>query len=233
MEVYYQPDILSGTHELSVEESKHCIKVLRHGRGDTIHVADGRGTLFEVRIEDPNSKKCTFQLVRHTRKPEKKFNISIAIAPTKSIDRIEWFVEKVVELGIDEINFYFGRHSERKKLNIERIQKKAIVAMKQSEQYILPKINLYNSFNDCVTDAGAADHKYIAHVDSTNHYHLMDVAEKDKKYIVFIGPEGDFSEEELVHSFEAGFTKVSLGENRLRTETAGLVACHILTLINK
>ena len=233
MEVYYQPDILSGTHELSVEESKHCIKVLRHGRGDTIHVADGRGTLFEVRIEDPNSKKCTFQLVRHTRKPEKKFNISIAIAPTKSIDRIEWFVEKVVELGIDEINFYFGRHSERKKLNIERIQKKAIVAMKQSEQYILPKINLYNSFNDCVTAAGAVDHKYIAHVDSTNHYHLMDVAEKDKKYIVFVGPEGDFSEEELVHSFEAGFTKVSLGENRLRTETAGLVACHILTLINK
>ena len=233
MEVYYQPDILSGVHELSVEESKHCIKVLRHDRGDTIHVADGRGTLFEVRIEDPNPKKCTFQLVRHTRKPEKKFSISIAIAPTKSIDRIEWFVEKVVELGIDEINFYFGRHSERKKLNMERIQKKAIVAMKQSEQYILPKINLYNNFNDCVKAVDAVDHKYIAHVDKTNQYHLMDVAEEGKKYIVFIGPEGDFSEEELLQSFEAGFTKVSLGENRLRTETAGLAACHILTLINR
>ena len=233
MEVYYQPDILAGIHELSAEESKHCIKVLRHDRGDTIHVADGRGTLFTVRIEDPNPKKCTFRIVRHTRKPEKTFNISIAIAPTKSIDRIEWFVEKVVELGIDEINFYFGRHSERKKLNMERIQKKAIVAMKQSEQYILPKINLYNSFNDCVTAADAVDHKYIAHVDSTNQYNLMDVAEVGKKYTVFIGPEGDFSEEELLRSFEAGFTKVSLGENRLRTETAGLVACHILTLINR
>lgn len=233
MEVYYQPDILSGVHELSVEESRHCIKVLRHERGDTIHVADGRGTLFEVRVLDPSAKKCTFQIVRHTRKPEKTFSISIAIAPTKSIDRIEWFVEKVVELGIDEINFYFGRHSERKKLNMERIQKKAIVAMKQSEQYILPEINLYNNFNDCVTAAEAVDHKYIAHVDNTNQYHLMDVAEKDHKYTVFIGPEGDFSEEELLHSFAAGFTKVSLGENRLRTETAGLVACHILTLINK
>jgi 16S rRNA (uracil1498-N3)-methyltransferase len=233
MEVYYQPAILSGTHELSVEESKHCIKVLRHERGDTIHVADGRGTLFEVRIEEPNHKKCTFQIVRHMRKPEKKFRICIAIAPTKSVDRIEWFVEKVVELGIDEINFYFGRHSERKKLNMERIQKKAIVAMKQSEQYILPEIKLYNDFNECVIAAGSVDQKFIAHVDRANKYHLMDVAEKDKKYTVFIGPEGDFSKDELIHSFNAGFTKVSLGENRLRTETAGLTACHILTLINR
>ena len=233
MEVYYQPDILSGVHELSVEESKHCIKVLRHERGDTIHVADGRGTLFEVRIEDPNPKKCTFQVVRHKRKPEKQFSISISIAPTKSIDRVEWFVEKVVELGVDEINFYFGRHSERKKLNMERIKKKAIVAMKQSEQYILPEINLFYSFEDCLKAVGSADQKLIAHVDRNNDYHLMDVAEKGKKYSVFIGPEGDFSEEELIHSFEAGFTKVSLGENRLRTETAGLVACHILTLTNR
>lgn len=233
MEVYYQPDILSGVHELSIEESKHCIKVLRHERGDTIHVADGRGTLFEVRIEDPNPKKCTFQVVRHKRKPEKQFSISISIAPTKSIDRLEWFVEKVVELGVDEINFYFGRHSERKKLNMERIKKKAIVAMKQSEQYILPEINLFYSFEDCLKAVGSADQKLIAHVDRNNDYHLMDVAEKGKKYSVFIGPEGDFSEEELIHSFEAGFTKVSLGENRLRTETAGLVACHILTLTNR
>ena len=231
MEVYYQPEILSGVHELSVEESKHCIKVMRHEKGDTIHVADGRGTLFEVRIEEDNPKKCSFQLVRHTRKPEKEFSISIAIAPTKSIDRIEWFVEKAVELGIDEINFYFGRHSERKKLNMERIQKKAIVAMKQSEQFILPEIKLYNSFKECV--GASSGNKYIAHVDKGNPYHLMDVAKKGQKYTVFIGPEGDFSEEEILQSFEAGFTKVSLGENRLRTETASLAACHILTLINR
>lgn len=116
---------------------------------------------------------------------------------------------------------------------MERIQKKAIVAMKQSEQYILPEINLYNDFKESVAAASSVDQKFIAHVDRSNEYHLMDVAEKGKKYTVFIGPEGDFSEEELILSFDAGFTKVSLGENRLRTETAGLVACHILTLINR
>ncbi len=233
MEVFYQPDVLSGTHELSIEESKHCIKVLRHQVGDIIHVADGRGTLFEVRIEDPKPKKCTFQLVRHMRKPEKAFSVAISIAPTKSVDKIEWFVEKVVELGIDEINFYFGRHSERKKLNMERIQKKAIVAMKQSEQYILPKISLFNTFNECLIATADVEQKFIAHVDRTNQHHLMDGAAPAKKYVVFIGPEGDFSNEELTLALDAGFTKVSLGENRLRTETAGLAACHMLTLINR
>jgi 16S rRNA (uracil1498-N3)-methyltransferase len=233
VEVFYQPDILSGTHELSADESRHCVKVLRHEKGDTINVADGRGTLFQVRIEDANPKKCTFHLLEHSRSPEKYFSITVAIAPTKSVDRIEWFVEKVVELGIDEINFYFSRHSERKKLNMERIQKKAIVAMKQSEQYILPRINLFNSFSDCLNETNPNSQKYIAHVDRENSYHLMDVADKNMKYTVFIGPEGDFSEEELLQSFAAGFTKVSLGENRLRTETAGLAACHILTLVNR
>jgi 16S rRNA (uracil1498-N3)-methyltransferase len=233
VEVFYQPDILSGTHELSVEESRHCIKVLRHEKGDTINVADGRGTLFQVRIEDANPKKCTFHLLGHSRSPERHFNITVAIAPTKRIERIEWFVEKVVELGIDEINFYFSQHSERKKLNMERIQKKAIVAMKQSEQYVLPRINLYDNFGDCLKATDTESQKYIAHVDRNQIHHLMDVADKNMKYTIFIGPEGDFSEKELIQSFEAGFTKVSLGENRLRTETAGLAACHILTLINR
>lgn len=233
MEVYYQPDILAGVHELSHEESKHCIKVLRHERGEIINVADGRGTLFEARIEDANPKKCLFKVLRHTRNPEKRFKITIAIAPTKSIERLEWFVEKAVELGIDEIMFYFGRYSERKKLNLERIVKKAIAAMKQSEQFILPLINLYPSFSACLKAVSVDHQHFIAHVDRDNHNHLFDVAEKDRKYTVFIGPEGDFSEEELVESFDAGFTKVSLGENRLRTETAGVAACHILNLINR
>lgn len=232
MEVFYQPDLLAGTHQLSAEESKHCIRVLRHEKGDIINVTDGQGTLFEVRILEPNPKKCTFELVKHSRKPEKKFTITIAIAPTKSIDRIAWFVEKAVELGVTEIKFYFGRHSERKKLNMERMQKKAIVAMKQSEQFLLPSISLYDSFKHCLDDT-TTDERYIAHVDSANPYHLMDVAEESGFYTVFIGPEGDFSEEEILYAFAAGFTKVSLGANRLRTETAGIAACHILNLINR
>lgn len=233
MEVYYQPDILSGIHELSPEESKHCIKVLRHQSGDIINVVDGRGTLFEVRIIDPNPKKSSFKILRHSRKPDKNFYINIAIAPTKSIDRLLWFVEKSVELGIDEIMFYFGRNSERKKLNMERIHKKAIAAMKQSEQFILPKINLFQSFSSCVNAVPKEHQLFIAHVDKKNPDHLFDIAKKEKKYTVFIGPEGDFSEEELVESFDAGFRKVSLGSNRLRTETAGVAACHILNLINR
>ncbi|MEN8247966.1 MAG: 16S rRNA (uracil(1498)-N(3))-methyltransferase [Bacteroidota bacterium] len=233
MEVYYQPEILAGVLELSPEESKHCIKVLRHQSGEIINVADGRGTLFEARIIDPNPKKCTFKILRHKRKPDKKFTINITIAPTKSIDRLEWFVEKSVELGVDEIMFYFGRHSERKKLNMERIEKKAIAAMKQSEQFILPKMTLYQSFSTCL-NAISKDHQlFIAHVDQNNPYHLLDLAEKQRKYTVFIGPEGDFSEEELIESFDKGFTKVSLGDNRLRTETAGIAACHILNLLNR
>ncbi len=233
MEVFYQPAISDGVHELSPEESKHCVKVLRHSTGDIIHVADGRGALFAVRITQANAKRCTFQLVSHSRKEEKAYHISIAIAPTKSIDRLEWFVEKVVELGVDEIMFYFSRHSERKKLNMERLEKKAIVAMKQSEQFILPKLSLFNSFGACLQAAEHFSQRFIAHVDSANPYHLMDMAKPQQDAVVFIGPEGDFSEEELVQSFAAGFTKVSLGENRLRTETAGLAACHILTLINR
>jgi len=232
MEVFYQPDLNAGTHYLSADESKHCIRVLRHEKGDLINVTNGQGTLFEVRIQTPNPKKCTFELVNHSRKPEKNFNITIAISPTKSIDRIEWFVEKAVELGVSEIKFYFSRHSERKKLNMERMEKKAIVAMKQSEQFVLPNIALYDSFKDCLDDT-TSDEQYIAQVDSSNPYHLIDVAPVSSSYTVFIGPEGDFSEEEILQSFDAGFTKVSLGENRLRTETAGIAACHILNLINR
>jgi 16S rRNA (uracil1498-N3)-methyltransferase len=201
MEVYYQPEILAGNHFLSAEESKHCIKVLRHVSGDLIHITDGRGTLFEVRVKDANPKKCTFQLINHKRNPEKSFTICISIAPTKSVDRIEWFVEKAVELGVDEINFYIGKHSERKKLNMERLQKKAIVAMKQSEQYILPKIVLYNSYADCINATHADEQLFIGHVDKNNIHHLIDLAEKDRRYNVFIGPEGDFSEVVLLLAF--------------------------------
>lgn len=233
MEIFYQPEILAGVHELPLEESKHCIKVLRHESGDVIHVTDGRGALYKVRILEANPKKCTFNIISHTRKEPKTYWINLAIAPTKSSERTELLLEKAVEFGVDEISFYFGRHSERRKLNTERLEKKAIVAMKQSQQFKLPKLNLYQSFQGCLNATPVHHQKLIAHVDSANPYHLMDVAERGKHYTIFVGPEGDFSEDELIESFNAGFTKVSLGTNRLRTETAGLAACHILNLINR
>ena len=134
MEIFYQPEILAGVHELPAEESKHCIKVLRHESGDVIHVTDGRGALYKVRILEASPKKCTFNIISHSRKDPKTYWINLAIAPTKSSERTELLLEKAVELGIDEISFFFGRHSERRKLNIARLEKKAIVAMKQSQQ---------------------------------------------------------------------------------------------------
>ena len=122
MEIFYQPEILAGVHLLPPEESKHCIKVMRHESGDVIHVTDGRGALYQVRITDANAKKCAFSIISHTRKEPKSYWINLAIAPTKSTDRNELLIEKAVEFGIDEISFFFGRHSERRKLNTERLE---------------------------------------------------------------------------------------------------------------
>ena len=232
MQLFYQPEIHNGVHELNKEESVHCAKVLRKQVGDIINVVDGRGTLFEVRLTEAKAKKCSFSIVGHKREPEKDFYIQIAIAPTKNIDRIEWFVEKAVEIGVDEISFFFGRHSERKSLKLDRIERKAVAAMKQSEKYALPSINLHDSFEQLTGLIPNNCFKFIAHVDKTNPLHLMDAAIKGDRYCVFIGPEGDFSPEELEFAKSHKFTPVSLGPSRLRTETAGVVACHSLNLLN-
>lgn len=232
MQLFYQPDILAGVHELSKEESLHCVKVLRHQVGDMISVVDGRGSLFEVRLTDAKTKKCSFKVINHKRQPERPYYIQIAIAPTKNIDRIEWFVEKAIEIGVNEISFFFGNHSERKELKLDRIERKAVAAMKQSEQFALPTINLFDNFEALAAHIPDNFFRFIAHVDKNNPLHLMDAAIPKDKYCVFIGPEGDFSKKELEIAVKHKFTKVSLGKNRLRTETAAVVACHTLNLIN-
>ena len=232
MQLFYQPDIHSGIHELSKEESLHCAKVLRKEVGDEINVVDGRGTLFKVRLTEAKPKKCTFKIISHKRATEKGFYIQIAIAPTKNIDRMEWFVEKAIEIGVDEISFFFGRFSERKQLKLDRIERKAVAAMKQSEKYVLPRINLHDNFESLNKSIPDGFFKFIAHVDKTNPLHLMDAVIAKDKYCVFIGPEGDFSEEELTFAKSNNFTPVSLGPSRLRTETAGIVATHALNLVN-
>ena len=232
MQLFYQPDILAGVHELNKEESLHCVKVLRHQVGDQINVVDGRGSLFDVRLTEAKSKRCTFKIINHKRDPEQQHYIQIAIAPTKNIERIEWFVEKAIEIGVNEISFFFGKHSERKHLKLERIERKAISAMKQSERYALPTINLYDDFGTLAHHIPANFFRFIAHVDKNNPLHLKDAAVPNDKYCIFIGPEGDFSEQELALAAELKFTKVSLGKSRLRTETAAVVAVHTLNLIN-
>lgn len=232
MQLFYQPDIHNGATFLTEEESKHCIKVLRHTVGDTLDVVDGKGAKFKVRITNANSRKTEFDIISHERKRELPYYIHIAIAPTKQIERTEWFLEKAIEIGVDEISFFFGRHSERKSLKMDRIHKKAIAAMKQSLTYQLPKIELYQDLESVISHIKPTDERFIAYVDFDNPLHLKEAAHTSARTTVLIGPEGDFNDEELDFALKNGFSKISLGQSRLRTETAGVVACTILNLIN-
>jgi len=232
MKLFYQPDIMNGSLFLSEEESKHCIKVLRHTLGDTLEVVDGAGAKFKVRITNVNSKKTKFEIISHERKLDLPYYVHIGIAPTKQIERTEWFLEKAIEIGVDEISFFFGRHSERKNINMDRMLKKAISAMKQSLKYQLPIIKLYQDFESMISYIPSEQSRYIAHVDFENTLQLKEAVKVNENSIVLIGPEGDFNSKELDFALSKGFQKVSLGPSRLRTETAGIVACHTLNLIN-
>ncbi len=231
MSIFYEPDIDAGIFFLNQEESRHCVKVLRKKKGDRITIIDGKGKSYLAEIQNGDAKKCSFSVLESTTEKAKNFNIHIAIAPTKNIDRIEWFVEKAVEIGIDEISFVLCTNSERKNVNHTRIFKKAISAAKQSLKASIPTIHPMVSLKDFFYALGPTD-RYIAYVDFDNPEILSKVAPLNSNYCVLIGPEGDFSSAELQLALDNGFTKVSLGPSRLRTETAGLVACHSLNLIN-
>lgn len=231
MNLFYQPDISNGTLHLDQEESRHCIKVLRKNSGDSIRITDGKGFYYDAKITRPDPRQCDFTILdRSEEKPRDHF-IHIAISPTKNADRLEWFVEKATELGVDKITPLGCKHTERSFLKKDRLEKVAISAMKQSLKSWLPEITGLTSFEQFITGVTGYE-RYIAFVDHTNPDHLKDVARRGKSYVVLIGPEGDFSQEELATSAEHGFRKVSLGNSRLRTETAGMAACHILNLIN-
>jgi 16S rRNA (uracil1498-N3)-methyltransferase len=228
MPLFYQPQIQQGVSFLDVEESRHAIQVLRLRDGDPIEIVDGQGVFYAATITKADAKKCIFEVTEKKVTERRTCHVHIAIAPTKNIDRTEWFVEKAVEIGIEKITFIQCKHSERKVINRERIQKVAISAMKQSGQAWLPSIEGIVDFDTVLT--GKEKEKFIAHVDSNNSLHLKDAHTKNSEYIVLIGPEGDFSQHELEQAQHYGFKKVSLGVNRLRTETAALAACHILDL---
>ena len=230
MNLFYQPAIPQGILHLDADESRHAIKVLRMRVGDQLQLTDGYGSFYDATITEADSKSCSFSIVETRKIPKHDFSISIAIAPTKNIDRTEWFVEKAVELGIEHIHFIRCKNSERKTINLDRIQKIMVSAMKQSGQAWLPGFSEIKPFQEIITSN--ATQKFICFVDSQNPDQLKQVAHANQSYLVLIGPEGDFQKEELDLAIAAGFKKVSLGTNRLRTETAALAACHTLNLIN-
>lgn len=232
MHLFYCPNA-PEINVLDETESQHAIKVLRLEVGSEIEITNGKGEQFLACIVQGNFKKCGFEIVNTISKQKApNFYIHIAIAPTKSSDRIEWFIEKCVEIGIQEISFIQCQHSEKKNLNIERATKVAISAMKQSQKAFLPKINGLQNLKQFLAQTNAQE-KYIAYVaDATApNIHLLQAATKQATYIVLIGPEGDFSPEEIDLALQNNYRPISLGNSRLRTETAGIAACHTLQLV--
>jgi 16S rRNA (uracil1498-N3)-methyltransferase len=229
--LFYQPRLPEGVHYLDSDESRHVVKVLRKKKGDTINITDGKGNFYKAVIADADSHQCNFDIVEQKVEPARNFHIHIGISPTKNSDRIEWFVEKAVELGVNEITLIQCDHTERQHLKAERLEKMAISAMKQSLKAALPVIHPLVNFRNVVLSSSVSE-KYIAHVDHENPNYLKNLVKPGSSYFVLIGPEGDFTEEELTLADTQGFTKISLGPSRLRTETAGLAACHILNLAN-
>ena len=229
MPLFYQPEITVG--HLSKEESGHASRVLRLTAGDEIQITDGRGNLYKALIREPDPTKCKFEILAQSSIPRRAFSVHLAIAPTKNADRMEWMVEKCVEVGIEKISFITCKTSERKTINLERFEKIIVAAMKQSQQAWLPVICELIPFREFITATTEAQ-RFIAHVDSENPHHLTRAAALAGEYLVLIGPEGDFSLDELALAATSGYQKVSLGPHRLRTETAGLAAVMMLNMLN-
>lgn len=229
--LFYQPLIARGVTTLDAEESRHCIRVLRKKAGDRIRITDGNGAFYEAVIVSADPHACAFSIEHTIAEPLQSYSVHIAVAPTKNTERIEWFVEKSVELGINQISFVDCEHSERTQLKMARIEKIAISAMKQSLRASVPRLQGPMPFPGFIAAVNESN-RFIAHAGVNHPPHLKDSAPRNGNYIVVIGPEGDFTEKEIQLAQQAAFTEVSLGPGRLRTETAALAACHILNLIN-
>lgn len=232
MNLFYTPDIASDHYTLDETESRHCTRVLRLKEGDRIHLTDGIGHIFEAEIDEVQKRNCVVKVVLSEFIERRKFHIHIAVAPTKNIERLEWFLEKATEIGIDEITPILCEHSERKILRNDRLEKVILSAVKQSIKAYVPKLNELIEFDKFIRKE-FNDRKFIAHLDKENPRQLADIYKKEENALIIIGPEGDFSVEEIKLAIENGFEMVALGNSRLRTETAALIACHTLHVLNQ
>jgi len=234
MQLFYNPTVEENAEEIIFDkkESKHIIKVLRKTINDNLLITNGKGFLFKAEIFSANPNKCIAKIIEKTHFKPSEYSLHIAIAPTKRNDRFEWFLEKSTELGIDKITPIFCDHSERKKINLERFERIIQSAMKQSLQYYLPKLENPLSFEEFISQDFKAE-KFIAHCENTKKDYLKNKVKPKTEILILIGPEGDFSSEEIKKANVAGFENISLGKNRLRTETAAIAACHTVYLTNQ
>lgn len=234
MQLFFQDTINSPTTFLTEEESKHLVRVLRKKKGDQILLTDGKGMLYTCVLDQADPKKASLTVLSSKEAEIDPFYIHLAIAPTKSPDRMEWMVEKITEIGFHELTLLDTMHGERSFLKIDRLHKKIISACKQSIKWRTPALNGSTKLSELLQSDEFVDfQKFIAYVDENHSHHLLDLAKSSGKYLVLIGPEGDFDPKEIQLAFEHGFQPVSLGKSRLRTETAGLAAVQMLQVLNR
>jgi len=226
---YYHPDLTASVVTLSKEESEHCVRALRHHNGDQILLTDGKGNAATAVIMDDSPKGCMVEIseVRETN-DKNRIRLHLAIAPTKNIDRIEWLVEKCVEMGIETITFIHCDNSERPRVNMERMNRIAISALKQCQTTWLPPME-FVSFDEFLQNSSTMTaERFIAWCDDDNQRQLATEELKYEDVVLLIGPEGDFSPREIEAARQHGFVEVKLGNRRLRTETAGLYGCLLM-----
>ena len=233
MQLFYSPTINETLTSFifDKEESKHIIKVLRKQERDILYVTNGLGFLFKTEIALASDSKCTVNVLSFTKQETPKFHLHLAVAPTKMNERYEWFLEKATEIGIQEITPIICDHSERKVIKMDRYQKIIESAMKQSLHYYLPKLNEPILLKDFLKIEFKGQ-KYIAHCEETNKKSLKSQLLPNEDVTLLIGPEGDFSVKEIEMALNNKYIPISLGETRLRTETAAIVACHSVVFIN-
>jgi len=232
MHIFYEENLQNDLVELSPEESRHCTKVLRLKAGDEIGFVDGKGLFASARLVDVNARSTTATITHREHKPKRDFHLHMAVAPTKSIDRFEWFLEKATECGIEEITPIICAQSERTVIKRDRLKKILLAAMKQSQRAWLPKLNNAVRFKDFVKNIKTETTAFIAHCGEGEKQSLKQVYQPGKDVLIMIGPEGDFNREEIELAGEKGIQAISLGQNRLRTETAALVACMEVNFMN-
>ena len=232
MIIFYAPHILSN-QELPEEESGHAIRVLRHQVGDEIKVVDGNGTWYDCRISVAHPKHCALEILSSTPDKHWPYKIEMVVAPTKNLDRMEWFLEKATEMGLDRLVSIKCRFSERKELKVERLRKIAVSAMKQSLKATLPVIDEMTDIKKVIEEPFDGQ-KFIAHcIEDQPRQLLSHLIEPGKNVRILIGPEGDFSPEEITLAINNEYIPISLGDQRLRTETAALASVHTVHIINE
>jgi len=233
MQLFYNSTLDNSISQFSFssEESKHIVKVLRKKEGDTLSITNGKGYIYEAEIIEANLKRCKAELISHKKIHSPKHSLHLAVAPTKINDRFEWFLEKATEIGVTEITPIICERSERKVIKLERMQKVLQSAMKQSLQAYLPKLNPAISYSEFLLTEKTGL-LFVAHCAKGEKMELKRRVAPDKDVTVLIGPEGDFTQNEIDLAYEKGFLPISLGRNRLRTETAAIVACTTVSMIN-